>query len=299
LKKVDLASKPLVVLIAKGGLGNQLHCTMAGFTLAQSVGGTLSVLSPRIKKNELRTREVGLEAFNFGERTENYFKLYKPRGLSLISWLKWKLLFKFFARRRNSFVIRTTEEIEVFLKNPAKRVSSIFLSGHFENATFPLVATKLGMPEEVELANPGKDYLKLKAILLSRTNSEIFGIHVRLGDFRTWSDGKYLLDREYFESKVDIFKTESPEAEFWIFSDEPEKALEMMPNDLNAKVISRDYQLTNAEELKLISLTDGVIASHGTFSWWGCYWNKNQKRVFYPEPGICLPGWTDISNHQH
>jgi hypothetical protein len=286
-------------LIAKGGLGNQLHCTMAGFTLAQSVGGALFILSPRIKKNELRTREVGLEAFNFGERTENYFKLYKPRGLSSISWLKWKFKFKLFAHGRNSLVIRTTEEIEAFLKNPDKRVSFIFLSGHFENAKFPLLATKLGMPEDVELANPGKDYLKLKTILLSKTNSEIFGIHVRLGDFRTWSDGKYLLDRRYFESKVDMCKAEFPEVEFWIFSDEPEKATEMMPNDLNAKVISRAYHLTNAEELKLISLTDGVIASHGTFSWWGCYWNKNQERVFYPEPGVCLPGWTDINNHQH
>lgn len=272
---------------------------MAAFTLAQNVGGTLYVLSPRIKKDELRIREVGLEAFKFGERTENYFKLYKPTGLSLIIWLKWKALFKFFAQRRGSFEIRTTEELETFLKNPDRSASLIFLNGHFENASFPLAAAELGMPREPELVNPGNDYLELKKILLSQARSPIFGIHVRLGDFRTWSDGRYLLNGEYFGTKVGMVKTESPESEFWIFSDEPEKALELMPQDLNAKVISRDYLLTNAEELNLIALTDGVIASHGTFSWWGCYWNKNQKRISYPDPGVCLPGWTDINNHQH
>jgi len=299
LKRVVLLNKPLVVLMAKGGLGNQLHCTMAAFTLAQNIGGPLYIMSPRLKKSALRIREVGLEAFNFGERTENHFKLYKPTGLSLIVWLKWKILFKFFAKRQGSFEIKTTEELEDFLKKPVLSVSTIFLSGHFENASFPLVAAGLGMPTKPELANPGNDYLKLQEILLSKHRSHIFGIHVRLGDFRTWSEGKYLLNREYFESKVGMFKSEFPDSEFWIFSDEPEKALEMMPNGLNTKAISRDYSLTNAEELKLISLTDGVIASHGTFSWWGCYWNKNQKRISYPEPGVCLPGWTDINNHQH
>ena len=272
---------------------------MAGFTLAQNVGGTLSILSPRIKKNELRIREVGLEAFKFRKNSENYFELYMPRGSSLIVWLKWKLFLKLFGGKRGSLSIRTTEELEAFLKNPTQGASPIFLSGHFENASFPLAAAELGMPRELELVNPGKDYLELQEILLSKPRPQIFGIHVRLGDFRTWSDGKYLLNAEYFESRVGLFKTETPEAEFWIFSDEPEKAVEMMPQEINAKVISRKYLLTNAEELKLIALTDGVIASHGTFSWWGCYWNKNQTRIFYPEPGTCLPGWVDINNHQH
>ena len=130
----------------------------------------------------------------------------------------------------------------------------------------------------------------------------VLGVHVRLGDFLSQ---KYLKD--YFTlRKQDIEKSFSllgaPKAKkIILFSDEPEKAKELLP----WKEVVVSAATTPFETLRQMSSCEYLIASNATMSWWAAWLGKiKHVAVHYPwtkfhhQNGLYLPHWKVYSDQE-
>jgi hypothetical protein len=166
------------------------------------------------------------------------------------------------------------------------------MQGHYENAYFPVGARELGFPSKLDLMTTSKDFKSLESILNLPNRRSIIGVHIRLGDFRTWNNGAFMLSKKYYLDNLRTISDRFPENQVWVFSDEPAKASEMLGDGYELLEISKNFNLTNAEELVLLSRVDAILASRSTFSWWACYWKEIQSNIWYPDRNLCLDGWT-------
>ena len=73
---------------------------------------------------------------------------------------------------------------------------------------------------------------------------------------------------------------------------ESEVAAEMLGSEFELLEVSKSLNLTNIEELVLLSRADAILGSRSTFSWWACYWKETQSNIWYPDLNLCLDGWT-------
>jgi hypothetical protein len=110
-------------------------------------------------------------------------------------------------------------------------------------------------------------------------------VHVRLGDYLNEKDFGILSARYYEESIRELW--ESGEfGSIWAFSDEPEKARNLLPEDLLAKIYWVPQEgLTSVQVLQLMRLGHGYVIGNSTFSWWGAFLSYNEKaKVIAPDP---------------
>jgi hypothetical protein len=129
--------------------------------------------------------------------------------------------------------------------------------------------------------------------------------HVRLGDYKI--DSKIgLLPTQYFQKALLFAWKQSSCSTIWLFSDEPELAVNIIPAELVSyvRVIPKEYD--SVETLCLMTLGNHFVISNSTFSWWGALLAPNRgKTVYYPapwfsmlpEPESLIPnGWIPIDS---
>jgi hypothetical protein len=221
-------------------------------------------------------------------------------GFSRINWIAGKILLLIAAQMGFISYLRTTSGIkEILLGNNSPR-KKLVLDGHFENAEFPVLARNFGFKVPLELMRESREFLEIKNFLSSGNRPFVIAVHIRLGDFRTWHNGEFLLEADYYIKRVRLIRKEQPDSQIWLFSDEPIEAQKML-EEIGAEVynISETHKLNNVEEMRLLSLSDALICSRSTFSWWAAFWNQNQNSIFYPDQKSCLPGWRDLDLQAH
>jgi hypothetical protein len=285
--------------LGSGGLGNQIHSLTAAYCVAKRGRLKIVYLLPRKQHNPLRIREEFLDSFRLAEVIDCSLEIISPAGLSLLRWVGIKLKLRLMIKLNFVLNLPTTSELLRYVSVNRALNKSINLSGHYENSDLPEMARLLGFPHALDLKNPGTAYQTIKLALGNPRRTSVIGLHVRLGDFRHWQNGDFLLDASYYKEKLMLALNKLPGAEVWIFSDEPKVAASFVGEIAPVKVISGEFELTNAEELCLLAASDLIIASHGTFSWWGCFWKLEQDDIYYPDPALCLPNWVDVNLVKH
>jgi hypothetical protein len=288
-----------VYVSGAGGLGNQIHSLSAAYCVAKEAQSKIIYLLPRKKRNSSRTREEFLDSFHLEKLVECPLETVSPTGLSLLRWVGIKLKLRLMFKLNLALNLQTTTELYAFLGVYRAFTKSIHLGGHYENSEFPIRARALGFPNALTLLSPGTAYQQLQLAIGNPRRKSIIALHVRLGDFRHWQNGEFLLEPTYYRERLMLALIKFPDAEVWIFSDEPKVAASFVEDIVPVNAISENYELTNAEELCLLTFSDLIIASHGTFSWWGCFWKEDQENIYYPDPALCLPNWIDNNLVKH
>ncbi|ASY15370.1 Alpha-1,2-fucosyltransferase-like protein [Candidatus Planktophila sulfonica] len=289
----------VVYVSGSGGLGNQIHSLHAAYCAAIHGQSRIIFLLPRKKRRSLRLREESLSTFDLGNSIDCPIVMISPKGLNLIRWAGIKLRLRLMIKFNFVIDVPTTSELIPFMSAHCALNKSIHLGGHYENSKIPVKARLLGFPQEFSLRSPGASFEQLKSAFRSPERKPIIGLHVRLGDFRDWQNGSFLLDASYYKERLIRALGKYPNADVWIFSDEPNVAASFVGDISPVKVISEDFELTNAEELSLLANSDLIIASHGTFSWWSCFWKERQENIYYPDPALCLSEWVDVNLVKH
>lgn len=110
-------------------------------------------------------------------------------------------------------------------------------------------------------------------------------LHIRLGDYLTSkSQGIYgnICTEEYYEKAISYIQKKYSEAFFFVFSNEPEKALSWL-NNKNFYVVDCNSEETGWIDMYLMSICHHNIIANSTFSWWAAWLND------YPHKEVIAP----------
>lgn len=106
-------------------------------------------------------------------------------------------------------------------------------------------------------------------------DSRSVSVHVRLGDFARDPITRKVhgvLGAEYYSAAVRLLAERVPGARFFVFSDEPERALAASGlADPVTTVVDFNPAARNYSDLRLMALCDHHVIANSTFSWWGAW----------------------------
>ncbi len=113
-------------------------------------------------------------------------------------------------------------------------------------------------------------------------------IHIRRGDYVNNSHHG-LCDLEYYYKALHHIKSQLNTPHFFIFSDDIEWAKKNI--QIGAETFVSNGDISEAEELMLMSQCSHNIIANSTFSWWAAYLNKNPHKIV-----IAPKQWTNTES---
>ncbi len=159
----------------------------------------------------------------------------------------------------------------------ARANSSKYL-GYFQFAS----RDYLGNPSifDLELINKSQEFENLKIKIENKRN---LILQVRMGYYLT-EDKFGHLENEYFETQLRAALDYTKFDAIYLFSDNPELAVDRFPASLRARIELLDSQnLKSSEVLELMRYGTYYIISNSTFGWWGAFLS------YFPNPRVIVP----------
>lgn len=148
----------------------------------------------------------------------------------------------------------------------------------------------------VQLFTPAKDvcnHVKKELNVDAASHVIRVGVHIRRGDYKTFSDGKYFYDITYYYMLMDSLyrqlKTSDNNVQFVLCSNEnfqtdDEKLLQ--GKSFTGKNIVRMEKATAIMDLYALSLCDYIIGPPSTFSQWASFYGGG-RLLFIKEKALC------------
>ena len=130
--------------------------------------------------------------------------------------------------------------------------------------------------------NQVKEFIKT----INKNNLPVTIIHIRRGDYLLLSDFHSVCPKEYYLNSIDILSNNC----YIFISDDIKWVKEQFVGD------NFFYFESNNEilDLTLMTISDNVVISNSTFSWWGAYLNRNKnKTILAPKNWFGKKGPTD------
>lgn len=118
-------------------------------------------------------------------------------------------------------------------------------------------------------------------ILNKINNSTSVAIHIRRGDYvNNQETNKFhgICSVEYYHKAISLINSKIADPYFFIFSDDIEWVKENLKIKDPVNWVSGN-QLSEVEELILLSKCQHQIIANSSFSWWGAWLNKNVNKV--------------------
>lgn len=284
-----------------GGLGNQMFQYAFGYAMA--------------KKNneELKLDISGFDTYDLHDFGLKLYNIKKNQILK--SNIKYKFLLSVIGYRNTVFLSKVFRKLYIstlkitklyyqekktftFDENVFYARTGSYFSGYWQNEKYFKDCRK----DLLDIFQLKKIHLKTKVYKNKIIKNESVSLHVRRGDYLNINE---VCDIEYYHKAILLFRGEH--VHFFIFSDD----IEWVKNNLNfidhKTIIELEKDIPDHEEMYLMSLCKHNIISNSSFSWWGAWLNKNdKKRVVAPKKwltnkdcqndaqGIYCEGWTKI-----
>lgn len=187
-------------------------------------------------------------------------------------------------------------DIKIIYKEPSPAYSKIpgeiagFLYGYFQSAKY-----FADYSDEVKSA--------FSVLLPNHLEKNVAAIHVRLGDYvrlnSIWKVPSVEFIDKALQNLSDNIKT------IWIFSDEPNNALELVSQCKTSAEFSLELKKgTEIEDIRAMASAEEFIMSCSSFSWWAAYLGNHKKVIVdkkwyteksnLPEDDIYEPHWIKI-----
>lgn len=180
------------------------------------------------------------------------------------------LLDKFNIDPTFTFAQMKTDPIEWFLKKAWQKITGNHGNYHREKYFAEV-------KDEVLKQFTLKDPLSQNAEDIAKniqTNS--VSIHIRRGDY-VGNNHHGLCDLEYYYKALHHIKTKISTPHFFIFSDDIEWAKDNL--QIGDATFVSNGDISEVEELILMSTCSHNIIANSTFSWWAAYLNKNPHKI--------------------
>lgn len=284
-----------------GGLGNQLFQIVAGMnSVAQKIFIVPNPSNARKSKNlkldieeldlgpniqVLRTPglwKISLKGINYVLRT--FAQKLPAANYSIIDFLSIFTLTLILALNLRKWVQIVPnrglgKDLDV-LKNSRK---TNFYIGYFQSFIYS------NKPEVMNTLRNFRPRQNLDSIAEYKKLSELerpLIVHVRMGDYKD-SEGFGILPKEYYATGIKQLWEKGIFGSIWLFSDEPEKALSRIPDELRSKVrVVTDYSDSATTTLEIMKEGFGYVIANSSFSWWAA-----TLRYRNDSPVICPDVW--------
>lgn len=312
-RRTDIVFLPLL-----GGLGNQIFQLSAA--LYNNPGKEIQLISNLGHQRRNKNGKPEIESFVLPVRVLSS----KERSSRFITTKAFNVLLRFSldgkTRFKTSYLFRLISmfllclDVRRFTRfhisrgvgfdNWVARKGSEMAVGYFQSYIW--TTDQFVKKELLSLApkNPSAKYFQLEQHFLS---THIIAIHVRLTDYKN-EPGIGMLDARYFERALERM-VENTGSEIWLFSDDPETALTMLPINVSQRCNSfLNLEITPNEEWQLMRYASQLFISNSTYSWWAARLAFNPDvKIFTPQPWFALgpqplklipPEWIEIGRFE-
>lgn len=153
-----------------------------------------------------------------------------------------------------------------------------YFSNHFETICKMIGIEKI-KNSVVLTANMNKDYL----------NATI-SMHFRLGDYKNLQHVHPIMTVDYYKNAISFIRSKEPNSKSVLYFCEEEdiydvnkKIIQLKKSFPDITFISASIDLTDWEQMMLMSSCKHNIIANSSFSWWAAHFNTNpNKMVCYP-----------------
>lgn len=229
----------MIVSKLQGGLGNQLFQWAYGFNLS------------RIFKKEFH---IDLNFYNNQSGvTPRKFELDKFPNLK---WSKFEYNNQNFTRITDSFN---------FFKLPISNESNYYLDGYWQSEKYFEESSK-------EISDSLKPTNETTKKLNEFISQDCVSIHIRRTDYVTSNGFHPVQDIEYYKKGLSIIGKYD---KILVFSDD----INWCKNNLKLNNTIFINNLSDIENLWLMSMCKNNIIANSSFSWWGAWLNKNPNKI--------------------
>ena len=262
-----------------GGLGNQMFQYALGYSVARKLRVDLRLDISPLETDPLRDYEC--DKFNISG------KVIDKRELNgLLEKTNKKNIFSNFFRSRRPPSLKIVRE-SGFTFDPAilNKEGDLYLIGYWQSEKY-FKAYRNDLLSEFQLKDqitePRQVYLN--AI---KTATLPISIHVRRGDYvNNPSTLAYhgTCTPEWYQRAIDLIASESEQATFFVFSDDPTWCKTNIPHKGSMIFVEPQKDGHDIQDMMLMSQCHRQITANSSFSWWGAWLNqKMEKRVIVPK----------------
>lgn len=281
-------NKKRLIVRLKGGIGNQLFCYAAARRLALTNQAEL-VLDhvTGFSRDHLYRRKYLLERFNIPCRKATSWERMEPFERYRRAWVK-------LTARRKPFEFRNYVEQEGIDFDPRlltfKVEGTIYLDGLWQSEGYFKDVEEI-IRQDLQITPP--DDLQNQEMAAKIDSCNAVAIHVR------WFNGphdqtpNHNIGHDYYKRAVKEIMDKLLNPHFFVFSDNPEAARNMLPltNEMITCVDHNQHDDNACADLWLMTLCKHFIIANSTFSWWGA-WLADDKSKIVITPKIELTGVT-------
>jgi hypothetical protein len=270
----DTLSRMIIVNI-KGGLGNQMFQYALGRKLALQNNDELKLDIAQVSNTNVADtyRPFRLRAFNIsateaaGKDSERFRYPYGK-----VSWALEKFRTKILRQFNTGF-------------EPAilQKKGNIYLDGYFQSPKYFDDIRDVLLQDFTLKAALGTD----AATFADMMDGNAVSLHVRRGDYVSNPKVQKLYGScslAYYKAAIEEIKKEILTPVWFIFSDDIAWVKQNLPLP-DSSVFIEGKEITDAEELLLMSHCAHNVIANSSFSWWGAWLNRNpEKTVIAPTP---------------
>ncbi len=268
-----------VYCIIEGGLGNQMFQYAAARNMS-IINNTKLCLVYRDNKTQKKHEVLAINHCNIPKNIEfTEINTVKKKGI----YIKYKVVDYLY--KKSILKKETIKKIQKFLNkkglfyfpneyikfDKVSRKENLMI-GYFQSSKYFNENKKI-IKNELEIVDDYSD--KNKKIVSKIRNSESIGIHIRRGDYLL-NDNFLICDKKYYENAIVKMVEFIKKPLFVVFSDD----IEWVKNNITFYGQEVIYICNNSqfEDLKIMSECKNFIMSNSSYSWWGQYLSRNEKR---------------------
>lgn len=262
----------MIIIKIHGGLGNQMFQYALGRNLSLLHNVPFKIDSSYLRSTNQSGRSFILNNFNtiLEEATIEEINKYRSTFQKIIDKIRQES-----KKKKISDISKNSNIFNSDILNH----SDGYFDGHWNNEKY-FKDNWTVIQKDFTLKNPlNSKALECKNLIVSFQNAT--SIHVRRGDYVSISKITNIyttLPLSYYEQAMKKIVEKYPDAHFFISSDDIDWVKENFPSNYPATFVSSS-EISDCEELILMSKCKHNIIANSTFSWWGAYLNKNSDKI--------------------
>lgn len=275
----------MVIVLLKGGLGNQLFQYAMGRRIAVDNNLPLKLDVEAGFKNDFYKRSYGLKHFNILEDFATQKEVKRARRIQSRGIIgKLIRLANRFRPYYKRYVIneRNYHEYDI---NILRQYTEVYFNGYWQTEKYfksieEIIRKEFTVKYPLEGLNLkiSNEIVKTNSVSLHIRRNHGISTNGKVDSFAVKQHGTIPID--YYCSAVKYLSSKYNNLDFFVFTDNPEWTNNNLklsyPHTL---VMHNNKNNKDYEELRLMSLCKHQIIANSTFSWWAAWLNSNPDKI--------------------